>query len=675
MRNQNAKLAKEQIKANQKSGAGAAPPSAELNELIKLYNQGRLPEALVRGAALSAKYQDVASLDNILGVVNAQMGQLDAAIRHYNNALSAKPDYAEVHNNLGNALNRLGKHAEAITHFQAALRAMPAYVAAHNNLGNAFHEAGQHEDAVASYSDALRLKPDYADAHNNLGNVLMDMGKPEDALASLARAIQYKPGLGQAYNNIGSALGALGRYDEAVHNFAKAIQINPGYANAHTGLGNALNDQGLHRQAVDSISRGLQLNPDSAAAHNDLGNALSDLGRHEEAVTSYHTALKIDPALAEVHSNLGNALCEFGSYDEAIASYDEALRLNPEFAEAHNNLSKNKKYTDDDPQFALMLERLADPDISENERMYLSFALGKVYEDIGDVDQSFEYLLQGNQLRKKELGYDIRSDQEHFAQIKSLFSGENLPVPTDEEAAPRSPKEPIFIVGMPRSGTTLAEQILASHSQVFGAGELQTVGRILTPVLRSMAAAGKHEIDAEVIVSLRQSYLGELGEIGNAEPFITDKMPANFRWIGFLLTAMPKAKIINLQRDPAASCWSMFKLLFSGNGYTNDLADLAEYYLLYDDLMGFWRQKFPQQIYDLNYEALTEDQEQETRRLLEYCGLPWEEQCLDFHKTVRTVRTPSGKQVRKKMYTGSSDVWRRYEAHLEPMLSVLNRKG
>ncbi len=667
-------MASKDIKAKQIAGNGTAPSSAELGELINLYKQGRLPEALVKGATLSAKYSDVASLDNILGVVNAQMGQLDAALRHYKKALSARPDYAEVHNNMGNALSRMGKHAEAIDHFQEALQATPDYVAAHNNLGNAYYEAGRYEEAVASFADALRIKPDYAEAHNNHGNVLMDMDKLEDALASFARAIQYNPSLVQAYNNIGNAFRALGRYDEAIQNYAKAIQIYPGYANAHTGLGNALNDQGLHRQAIDSISRGIQLNPDSAAAHSDLGNALSDAGRHEEAVKSYHAALKINPEFVEVHSNLGNALGEFGDYKAAIASYDEALRLRPEFAQAHYNLSKHKKYTDDDPQFAQMLERLEDPDISENERMYLSFALGKVYEDIGDVDQSFEYLSQGNRLRKEELGYDIRSDQAHFAQIKALFSGEDLPAPGDKELAAGSAKQPIFIVGMPRSGTTLTEQILASHSQVFGAGELQAAGRILIPVLRSMAVVGTQEIGADVIANLRQTYLGELGEIGNAELFITDKMPANFKWIGFLLTAIPKAKIINLQRDPAASCWSMFKLLFSGNGYTNDLVDLAEYYLLYEDLMEFWRQKFPQQIYDLNYEALTEDQEQETRRLLEYCGLPWEEQCLDFHKTKRTVRTPSGKQVRKKMYTGSSDAWRQYEAHLQPMLSVLNRK-
>lgn len=667
-------MAKKRLKATRKAGARAEPSSAELKQLINLYNQARLPEALAQGATLSARYPRAASLNNILGVVNARMGQLDAALRHYNKALLVRPDYAEVHNNLGNTLGRMGRHSEAITSFRQALQAMPGYVAAHNNLGNALHEAGRLEEAVASYRDALRINPDYAEAHNNMGNVLMDIGKPEDALASFASALQYNPGLAQAYNNIGNCLRGMGRHDEAVPNFARAIQITPDYAQAYLGLGNTFNDQGLHQKAIDSISKGIQLNPDSAAAYSDLGNALSDLGRHEEAVTCYQTALKIDPDFAEVHSNLGNALCEFGSYDEAIASYNEALRLKPEFAEAHNNLSKNKKYTNDDPQFAQMLERLADPDISENELMYLSFALGKVYEDLGDVDQSFKYLLQGNRLRKKELGYDIRSDQAHFEHLKSLFSGEGPPALEDEKFVAKNPKQPIFIVGMPRSGTTLTEQILASHTQVFGAGELQAVGRILSPLLRDMAVNGK-KIGAEALASFKDTYLDELGKMGGDESFVTDKMPANFKWIGFLLTAMPGAKIINLQRDPAASCWSTFKMLFSGNGYSNDLVDLAKYFLLYEDLMAFWQQKFPQKIYDLNYEALTENQELETRRLLEYCGLPWEEQCLEFHKTKRAVRTPSGKQVRKKMYTGSSAAWRKYEAHLEPMLSVLKRKG
>ena len=663
------------MKTTQQNGNNAAPSAAEFKQLIGLYNQGRLDEAINYGAVLSSKYPGDSSLNNVLGVVNARAGKLDAALGHYDKALSIRPDYAEVYNNRGNALNRLRRSEDALASFRAALKANPAYVEAHNNLGSALHDAGRLKDAIASYAAALKLKPDYSEAHNNLGNALMDSGRADEALASFGRALQSNPGLSQAYNNIGNVLRTMGRHDEAVQNFKRALQIWPDYAQAHSGLGNTLNDQGLHRDAIAAIRRALKLNPHSAATHNDLGNALSDSGQHEEAVESYKTAIKIDPDFAEVHSNLGNALCEFGDYQEAVASYDRALALKPEFAEAHNNLSKNKKYSADDPQFLLMQERLARPDISESERMYLSFALAKAFEDIGDIDQSFANLLQGNSLRKKELAYDIRHDQEYFAQIKSFFEGDALPVAGGDSVSIRGTRQPIFIVGMPRSGTTLTEQILASHSSVFGAGELQAVGRIMSPVLRDALAAGRRELATEVYGALGDTYLRELESYGDSESFVTDKMPANFKWVGFLLTAMPGVKIINLQRDPAASCWSMFKLLFSGNGYTNDLVDLAEYYHLYTDLMDFWRQKFPNQIYDLNYERLTEDQERETRKLLEYCELPWEEQCLEFHKTKRTVRTPSGKQVRRKMYTGSSAAWRKFETHLEPMLSVLNKNN
>jgi tetratricopeptide (TPR) repeat protein len=661
------KLAKKRLKAIHKGKQCGTPDAAELQRITQLYSQGRLPEACALGDALLAKYPDTASLHNILGVVNARMGQLDVALSHYDKALSVRPDYAEAHNNRGNTLNRMGRHAQAIDSFRAALRILPDYFAAHNNLGNALHDAGQPQDAIASYRQALRIKPDYAEAHNNLGNALVDVGECDAALSSFTRALKYNPGLAQAHNNIGNTLRATGRYDEAAQSYRAAIELSPGYAPAYLGLGNTLNEQGLHRQAIDSISRSIQLYPDSATAHNELGNALSDLGRHADALDSYRAALRIKPDFAEVHSNLGNALCESGNYDEAIGCYEEALRIKPTFAAAHYNLSKYKTYSADDSQLAWMQQRVSDPDASENERMYLSFALGKAYEDIENIEQSFNYLLQANRLRKQEMGYDIHDDRQRFEKIKALFSDARLP-------ALEQTKQPIFIVGMPRSGTTLTEQILASHSQVHGAGELQAVNRILSPLLRDMPLAGGEQISAAMLTELRDCYLDELTGLGVAEPFITDKMPANFRWIGFLLAAMPTAKIINLQREPAASCWSMFSMLLSGNGFSNDLVDVAAYYRLYEDLMAFWRQQFPQQILDLNYELLTEDQESQTRRLLEFCGLRWEEQCLEFHNTKRSVRTASNQQVRKKMYTGSSTVWRKYEAYLESMLSELKSK-
>jgi len=435
-----------------------------------------------------------------------------------------------------------------------------------------------------------------------------------------------------------------------------------------------LNDKGHHRKAIEAIRKAVQHNPTLASAHNNLGNALSDQGLHEEAMESYLTAVKINPDSAEMHSNLGNSLYELGRYDEAVAKYNRALELKPDYAEAHNNLSRFKTYTKDDPQIEIIKKRLADPGLSELELMHLSFAIGKVYEDLGDVDQAFKHIHQGNRLRRVALAYDINVDRNHFSRLKSLFAAETAAGPTQVSSPPVGGPQPIFITGMPRSGTTLTEQILASHSTVFGGGELEALGRILTPVLEESMATGNAPLDSRRLAELRDMYLEELRGLPATAPYITDKMPQNFRWIGFLLKAMPGVKIINVQREPAASCWSMFKIQFRGHGYTNDLVDLAEYYKLYLDLMDFWRKEFPGQVYDLDYELLTQNQEQETRKLLAYCGLDWEDQCLEFYKTKRAVRTPSGKQVRQKMYTGSSEAWKKYAKHLQPLLDVLNAR-
>ena len=221
---------------------------------------------------------------------------------------------------------------------------------------------------------------------------------------------------------------------------------------------------------------------------------------------------------------------------------------------------------------------------------------------------------------------------------------------------------------MPRSGTTLVEQILASHSQVYGVGEMKLLGQSVNSIKRTSG-----QLSSDQLQSIRKSYLSGLKRIGAAEPYITDKMPLNFTRIGYIFAALPEAKVIHVIRDARATCWSNFKSFFTekGNDFAYDLQDVAEYYKMYIDLMSFWHKKFPGRIYDLNYEALTEHQEDETRRLLEHVGLSWEDQCLEFYKTKRTIRTVSAAQVRQKMYQGSSKEWRKYEKHLEPMVEVL----
>ncbi len=312
-----------------------------------------------------------------------------------------------------------------------------------------------------------------------------------------------------------------------------------------------------------------------------------------------------------------------------------------------------------------MKNMLNDSSFGISDKAYLCFALAKAYEDLDEYDKSFNYLNQGNRLRKKELNYDINYDKKLTSKIKSIFSIKNLGV--DIQDNKDTSIRPIFIVGMPRSGTSLVEQIIASHAKVHGAGELETMTRIVKPIISNLnnSALSKNNIQ-----SIHDEYLGALTTLNVSENIITDKMPRNFQWVGFILSAFPNAKIIHLNRNPIAVCWSNYKHYFSssGNGYAYNLNDLEEFYGLYADLMSFWNERFPDNIYNFCYEDLVENQESETRKLLKFCDLEWDEQCLNFHKTKRIVKTASSLQVRKKIYKGSSEAWKKYEKHLFPLM-------
>lgn len=755
-----------------KPATNASPSQERIAELIDLYNQGKLREALVRGEALTQQFPDSPFIRNLLGAVNAGLGRLEQAAASFTQAVQVKPDYAEAHNNLGNALNRLGRPEEAVAHYEKALQVQSDFAEAHNNLGNARNELGKLEEAASSFTKALQIRPDYVEAHYNLGNALRNLGKPEAAISSFANALQIRPRFAEAHRNLGNAHSDLGQLEEAVTSYTRALEINPDYAEAHYSLGNALRDLGKPAEAVTSYNRALEINPGHAEAHNNLANVLKDLRRPEEAIASFNKALAIDPGCAEAHNNLGNvlrdhlhrpeealtsydralainpdyaeahnnrgnALKNLGRLEEAVASYDRALaidpdcaeahnsmgivlrdhlrrpeeavasyvralEINPDYAEAHNNrgnalknlgrleeavtsysraleidsdyaeahrnLSTAKEYRDGDPQIRQMLQLVERHDLSDEERMHLNFALGKAHGDIGSYDEAFFYVSEGNRLRKEQLDYDISADRESFAEILSTFSKDLPPFLNIRESA--GTKQSIFVLGMPRSGTTLVEQILASHSQVYGAGELGLLDRAVETTEWSST-----QLSSDRLQSIRESYFSALKKIGASEPYVTDKMPLNFRWIGFIFAAMPEAKIVHVERDARATCWSNFKHCFSGEamGFTYDLEDIAEYYKMYGDLMAFWHEKFPGRIYDLSYEALTEHQEVETRKLLEYVGLGWEVRCLEFHKTSRAVQTASDTQVRQRMYRGSSDEWRKYEKHLGSMVELLSR--
>ncbi|MDA9722360.1 sulfotransferase, partial [Luminiphilus sp.] len=407
----------------------------------------------------------------------------------------------------------------------------------------------------------------------------------------------------------------------------------------------------------------ITLKPDLSEAHHNLGNALKALGRLDEAEESYEQAIAIKPAYAKAHNNLGITLQEIGRLDEAEASYRKALALKPEFADAYLNLATTIKFSSGDELFSQMYSIYYDPATSEKSRCHICFALAKASEDLQDCAAAFQFYSEGNALRKKQLGYNKAQDQKLFEKLKANHS--STASHTFEPKINVVEPTPVFIVGLPRSGTTLVEQIISSHPLVTGAGELSYVSDCGRPL-----ATGQTPVDAKALTTFREQYLDALQQRSEGKAIVTDKMPRNFRFLGLIAKTLPEAKILHVKRDPAAVCWANYTRYFSSDalGYCYSLDDILHYHELYKDLMQYWHEAMPNRIYDLDYEALTQCQEEETRKLIDHLGLEWDDACLSPQDNARGIATASNVQVRRKVYQGSSEKWKRYKPYLNGAL-------
>ena len=466
----------------------------------------------------------------------------------------------------------------------------------------------------------------------------------------------------------------MGKNNIAVDLITKALAIKPDYAEAHINLGNALQELGKLDEAVASYRKALAIKPEFAEAHNNLGNALQDLGKLDEAFASYHKALAIKPDYAEAHNNIGTALQELGRSDEAAASYHKALAIRPDYVEAHRHLARVRTFSEYDDDIKAMEDTYAMPGLSDEKRMHLAFALGKSFEDLRQYEKAFGFFLTGNAIKRAIYEFSIESVEKNFEHLKKLFT-KNLF--SKHRGAGWSDETPIFVLGMPRSGTTLVEQILASHPNVHGAGELDYLNRIVTAYFGKIDAARFTENINQASIgdfsSAGGEYIGMIRERADTAGFITDKMPTNFMLIGMIKLMLPNAKIIHCCRDPLDTCLSIFKNLFTANDYyySYDLGLLGRYYNLYRDLMAHWDNVLPDFIYTIHYEDVVAEQEKQSRALLAYCGLEWDDACLEFHRTDRPVQTLSAAQVRRPIYKDSIQSWKRYENQLAPLLEVL----
>ena len=612
------------------------PPSDQLQSIIKLFTQGQLQQALSNASRMLERFPNSVVLCNIVGASNAKLMQFDAAIDSFKKALKIKPHNAEAYNNMGNALMGKGDLVAAVGSFKQAIEVKPNFAEAYNNMGNALNAQDHRRLAIKSYNQAIKINPDYS----------------------------------VAYNNIGVALNGMGDFEVAVDHYKKAVLIQPNYAEAYYNMGIALSNKGDPDAALVSYKQALKINPNYKEAYNNMGNVLMmDKGDLEASVDSYSNVLKINPDNAEAYNNMGIVLKDKGDIEAAIDNFKKAIYLKPNYGEAHKNLSHLYRYKEHDEHFVKMQNLWIDPTISDEQRCSLSFALSKASEDLNEIGKSFSYLKTGNELRKKILPYDIKHDIELFAQLKKSYP--SIAKIVLQSTGETDEIRPIFILGMPRSGTTLVEQIVSSHSKVAGAGELNYVSRFGQSIAKGVIKA-----NTEMILDFRQGYIEELKKGFYSRPLVTDKMPQNFLYVGLIFSAFPDAKVIHVNRDPAATCWSNYKHYFNskGLGYSYDLDDVVTYFGLYKDLMQFWQGHYGDRIFDLSYDNLTLNQIDETKKLIQYLGLEWEGECLSPQRNKRSVRTASQQQVRQKVYQGSSQKWRKFEPYLNGVFDKLKGK-
>ena len=677
--------------------SGAAPSQDQLNHLLEHFQASRFEEAEALATSLTQQFpkhpfawkllgaafkqtgrlhesllfmQKSAELSphdaeahKNLGITLQELGKLDEAEASYRKAIALKPDYAEAHSNLGVTLQQLGRLDEAISSYRHAIVLKPDFAAVHYNLGNTLRELRRLDESEARFRQVITLKPDYAEAHSNLGVTLQELGRLDEAEASYRQAIALKPDSAQVHNNLGITLQELGRLDDAEASYREAIALKPDYAEAHSNLGITLKELGRLDDAEASYQKAIALRPNYAQAHSNLGVTLKELGKLDAAEASFRQAIALTPDYAEAHSNLGITLQELGRLDDAEASCRTAIALKPDYAEAHRNLTTIKKFSSQDEQFRQMQALYLDPAISKKSLCYICFALAKASEDLEDTANAFQFYAEGNALRKKQLGYDKAQDESLFEKLKASYP--RLVEYTFEPMIAAPEVAPVFIVGMPRSGTTLVEQIISSHPLVTGAGELPFVSQFGDSLAVDQAPA-----DEKALTAFRQQYLNALKKHSEGNAIVTDKTPQNFRFLGLIISALPEAKIIHVKRDPAAVCWANYTQYFADDslGYCYSLDDTLRYHEAYQDLMEYWHLAVPNRVYDLHYEVLTENQEEETRKLIGHLGLDWDDTCLSPQDNKRGVATASNAQVRQKVYQGSSEKWKRYKPYLNGAL-------
>ncbi len=573
-----------------------------------------------------------------------------------------------------------GRVEQASASLTDACRREPCDAEAWFLLGAVHGQAGKIPEAIDCARHAIALRPDYPDAYYNLGQAYTHQGKYEDAITSYRQAIRYRPDFAEAGNHLAYALLQSGQPAEALSWLQRVLQERPDYAQAHNNLGIARLDIGREHAAADSFRMALRLQPDFLSAHRNLARTLTHQGHPEGALELCDKILRSDPGDLETRAIKAEAFDRLGCYSEAYELFRPLLESRAQHSGAAMAFARFAHHVDRLDEATNWLETiLAAETPGRQELAQVHFALGRLHDRRQAFDQAFFHFQRGNEIKRASLPPCAPGQwRREIDAIISAFDANSLaqlPHATNRSAVP------VFIVGMPRSGTSLVEQILASHPAVYGGGERTEIADLVDRLPRYVRPERPYpeciaHLGAEHLQELARDELARLLRLAPNAQRITDKMPNNFLCLGLIQLLFPGARIIHCVRDPRDTCLSCYFQLFSGrHPYAYDLEQLGVYYLEYRRLMTHWHRVLDLPILELRYEDLVEHPEYTSRSLIEFCDLPWKECCLRFHESKRVVSTISYDQVRHPIYRGSLERWRNYEEYLSPLFRALDPGG
>lgn len=604
----------------------------------------------------------------LLSLALTRQNRVAEAEEHLRLALSLEPEFPQLHEDLGSVLAMQCRFEEAIPEFQKAIRLQPALPLAQKKLGQALAAAGRGQEADEAFREFVDKDPERASIIKGID--LQHAGKADEAIDVFRDVLRKNPNNVNAMRHLAVSLWReKKRTGDAEALLRRATQHSPDFTNAWLTMGALCMETSRFMDAITAFEKAAKLEPKNAEAWTGLGNAYGRAMYPEKAIAAFEKAIEINGDLPGLLSSYAWELKTVGDQDAALKAYRRAIKVRPGFGPAYWSMANLKVFKFTDEEIETMLEQVERDDLDAVDDVHFRFALGKAMEDKQDYDRAWHFYHTGNQRQRATVDYEPSETEMRQDAIRRVFDKDLL---SERAGAGYGVRAPIFIVGLPRSGSTLVEQILASHSQVEGTSEL--------PILSNIAESiGRYRTDGvrfpEGVPDLRDKDLKAYGEQYIEEsqrhrmtdkPMFTDKLPNNFPLAGFAHLILPHAIIINARRHPFDSCFGAYKQLFGrGQNFTYDLLDLAHYYQQYHATIQHWHEVLPGKVLDVHYEETVTDLEGQVRRILDHCGLPFEEACLRYYETERAVKTASSEQVRQPIYSSALGTWRRYEKYLD----------